>query len=104
MVRQLEAVRSRLAQAILSTSEVARPATGGQATLVESLGRQGRELAARVSQSRGITLPDDPWITAPVVQRVLPRNSVLVEIAHFRIFDFHHGNEANWWRPPRYGA
>ncbi len=104
MVRQLEAVRSRLAQAILSTSEVAPAATGGQATLVESLSRQEQELAARVSQSRGITLPDNPWITALDVQRVLPRDSVLVEIARFGIFDFRHGNEANWWRPPRYGA
>ncbi len=60
MVRQLEAVRSRLAQAILSTSEVVPAATGGQATLVESLSLQEQELAARVSQSRGITLPDNP--------------------------------------------
>jgi CHAT domain-containing protein/tetratricopeptide (TPR) repeat protein len=103
-VRQLEAVRSRLAQAALSSSQPPLDGKAGGATLVESLSRQEQELAARVSESRGVRHRDDPWVSASLVQQVLPRESVLVEIARFRVFDFHHGDEMNWWQPPRYAA
>ena len=38
------------------------------------------------------------------MQRALQRESVLVEIARFGVFNFHHGKEASWWGPARYAA
>ncbi len=103
-VRQLEAVRSRLAQAALSSNEAAADNKAGGAALVESLSRQEQELAARVSEARGVRNRNDPWVTERMVQQALPRESVLVEIARFGVLKFRHGNEATWWQPARYAA
>ena len=103
-VRQLQSVRSRLARAAVSPSELATAPGQDRPSLLKSLDSQERELESRLSQARGLPHRDDPWVTVDEVRKALPADSILVEIARFGVFDFRHGDEPSWWRAPRYAA
>lgn len=104
IVRELKAVRARLANAVVSTTDATLGPGAKREALLESLKRQEQEFVARLSLARGIVHRTDSWVTADEVRKAVAADSVLVEFARFGVFDFQHGNELDWWRAPHYAA
>ena len=68
------------------------------------LERREQELSRRVVPSDGLSARADPWTELAAVRDALPRDSVLIEIVRFDLFNFQAETNQPRWQPARYVA
>lgn len=104
LLRQLTAVRGQLAG--LSAT---RPVPGQEETHRKTLRRladEEQDLAKRLGQAMGRPKRDDPWVGLDEVQRAIPEDAVLVEVAEmYLLADVKDEAPGKWrWGDPHFMA
>lgn len=72
---------------------------------IERLREQERQIAAEVARLSGRPVQNSQWVELADIRRSLPSQSVLVEMARFRVRNFAARQaDPDKWQPPRYAA
>ena len=101
LVKQLLAVRSRLASLSLTLPKAGQEADYRQQ--LQTLNQQEQELSRQLGQATGRNTTGDPWVEPAAVRKSLAKDAVLIEVARFRVCDFKAKGRRNWL-PPHYAA
>ena len=98
--RRLLAVRQELARLTFATPP---PGQEKQRILqIEELTGKEQELARSLRQAGSkAVLPD--WVELADLRKALPADAVLIDVAHFRVFDFK-AKRGKHWKPAHYAA
>jgi CHAT domain-containing protein/Tfp pilus assembly protein PilF len=101
LVKSLQDIRRELSR--LSTSTKGDEAT--RLARIKKLREQEQQVAANVATRSGRPVQNSHWIELAEVRRSIPSQSVLIEIARFRLRDFaaRHA-DPNKWQPAHYAA
>jgi CHAT domain-containing protein len=86
ILRQLSAVRARLASLTLTTPPPGQEAA--QRKELDRLALEEQELAKRLGQAMGRPTRADPWVSLDEVRQALPADAVLVEVAELFLAEF----------------
>lgn len=97
---QLLSVRRQLANLSMSAPDAGQESS--RATLMEQLVRQETELTQQLAASTGWAPDANDWVELAELQKSLPSDSLLVEIARLDLADFHADSTAQ--RPTHYFA
>jgi CHAT domain-containing protein/Tfp pilus assembly protein PilF len=98
LVKQLLAVRSRLASMSMTLSKAGQEAHYRQQ--LQTLNQQEQELSRQLGQATGRDTSGDPWVEPATVRKSLAKDAVLIEVARFRVW----GYKEKKWLPPHYAA
>ena len=101
-VKELLGLRRQLAALTLSTPKPGQEAV--RLAQLESLERQEETLARRIAETNGEAFQADAWVEVAAVQRALPADAVLIDIARFKVFNSHAKGQEKRWQPARYVA
>lgn len=91
----------------LAESARTAPDAGDEAAYQRRLrdaAEEERKLAREINSAAGRAALESTWIEPAAVRQALPRDSVLIEIARFKPFDFHAKPTDEPWRASRYVA
>jgi CHAT domain-containing protein/tetratricopeptide (TPR) repeat protein len=103
VVRRLTDVRSILAQLSLTAPKSGRAEERRQQ--LAELSAQESDLSRQLVQAGGTTLVGDPWIELDAVRSALSPDSILIDVARFRVAPWDDKDKENRrWRPARYVA
>jgi tetratricopeptide (TPR) repeat protein len=102
LVKQLLAIRSRLASLSLTVPKAGKEADHRQQ--LETLSQQEQELSRQLGQATGHNTSGDSWVEPAAVRKALAKDAVLIEVARFRVDNFKALGKDNTWLPPRYAV
>lgn len=101
-VKKLQDVRRELSR----LARLARSSTdAGSTRRMEELRLEEFQVSRRLAEVSGRPSQTGGWVELADVRRAIPKNSVLVEIARFRVRDFKaRGADEGRWQSPHYAA
>lgn len=102
LVKQLLAVRRRLATLSLSVPKAGQEAVDRQQ--FRKLNEQEQELSRQLGQTTGRNTAGDPWVEPTAVRKALAKDALLIEIARYRLCNFKAKGKKESWSPPHYVA
>ena len=102
LVKQLLAIRSRLASLSMTVPKAGKEAEHRQQ--LETLSQQEQELSRQLGQATGHNASRDSWVEPAAVRKALAKGAVLIEVARFRVDNFKALGKENTWLPPRYAV
>jgi CHAT domain-containing protein/tetratricopeptide (TPR) repeat protein len=97
---RLLAVREQLARLTLATPRPGQEKQRPQQ--IEELSNEEQQLARRLRRAGSHAAPP-LWVELAELRKALPADAVLIDIAHFQVFDFK-ARPGKEWQPARYAA
>ena len=102
LATKLADIRGQLANAVMATTKSGQEQARFER--IKNLETQEEQAAKALGHAQGKIVRSDPWVSLEDVQKALPANTVLIDIARFDIFDFKCKERKNAWKPAHYAA